>query len=202
MDALWEKEASHLGTYVRWADDLVIVCRSQGAADQAHQWLQGRARALHLQTHPEKTRVVTLASGGAGFDFLGYHHRLVRSRRWKRWYCHCWPSRRAMASVRSKIREITAPRARLKWPVGDLVSELNPVLRGWGNYFGRGNSARKFTQIDNYVRLRLALFDMKKRRKRGWWRVGTYTTPDWYSRLNVYRLAGTINYHGKATALT
>jgi group II intron reverse transcriptase/maturase len=201
LDALWEKEASHLGTAVRYADDVVYLCASQEAADQTMQWLRSRARSLHLQIHPEKTRMVSMRMGGEGFDFLGYHVRLVKSRRWGKWYCQRWPSNRAMAAVRGKIKAITAPRSRLKQSAADLVKELNPVLRGWGNYFAEGNSARRFTQIDNYVSLRLAIFDIKKRRKRGWWRVGTYT-PDWYSRLNVYRLTGTIQYQGKATALT
>lgn len=56
-----------------------------------------------------------------------------------------------MAAIRAKIKSITAPRYRLTWQIGRLVEELNPVLRGWGNYFRWGNSAKRFTQIDSYV---------------------------------------------------
>lgn len=199
LDALWEKEASHLGTVVRYADDLVYLCTSQEAANQTMAWLESRGKALHLQIHPGKTRVVNMAMGEDGFDFLGFHVRLVKSRRWGKWYCQRWPSKRAMTSVRGKIRAITAPRSRLKEPIAVLVSDLNPVLRGWGNYFAEGNSARKFTQIDDYVHMRLCLFDMKKRRKRGWWRLGTYSE-EWYSRLGMHRLTGTIRYESTATA--
>jgi RNA-directed DNA polymerase len=138
LDALWAKEASHLGTFVRYADDVVLLCRTESDAQRAHAWLQARAQTLRLRVHPEKTRVVYLGDGGDGFDFLGFHHHLVRSWKYRKRYCHRWPSRRAMASIRAKIKAITAPRDRLKWSTHALVQELNPVLRGWGNYFRWG----------------------------------------------------------------
>ena len=200
LDALWEKEAGHLGHLIRYADDGVILCRSRRAADQAYQWLQKRAHSLHLQIHPDKTRVVTLADGEEGFDFLGYHHRLLMSRRWGRRYCQRWPSRRAMAAVRAKVKAITAPRSRLKWPIGKVVAELNPVLRGWSNYFRWGNSAKRFSQIDNYVHERLALFDSKKRQRSGrCWSRHPYA---WYRSLGVIQLTGTIPHGAPATAVS
>jgi len=201
LDALWEKEASHLGTYIRWADDMVILCRSQLAADQAFQWLQTRTQSLHLQMHPEKSRVLTLANGEDGFDYLGFHHRLVKSWRTGRQYCNRWPSQRAMASVRAKIKEITAPRSRLPWAAERLVAELNPVLRGWGNYFRWGNSTKKFVQIDSYVHERLALFDSKKHQRPGR-RWGTAHAHEWLNTLGVHRLTGTIRYVSSATGVT
>ncbi|MHB1640972.1 MAG: reverse transcriptase domain-containing protein [Candidatus Dormibacteria bacterium] len=201
LDALWAKEASHLGEIVRYADDLVILCRSEADAQQAYRWLQGRAQALKLILHPDKTRIVDLRSGAEGFDFLGFHLRLVKSRKYGKWYCQRWPSARAMASVRAKVKAITAPRSRLKRPIGSLVAELNPVLRGWGNYFGRGNSSQKFSQIDSYVQARLALFDSKKRHKSGR-RWGTAHTVAWFGSLGVFSLSGTIRYGQPATGTT
>lgn len=193
LDALWEKEMSAWGTVVRYADDAVIVCRSEAAAEQAHAWLQGRSQALGLVLHPEKTRVLELTEGQDGFDFLGFHIRLVKSRQWKRWYCQRWPSQRAMAAVRAKVKVITASRALLKLPMETIVERLNPVLRGWGNYFQRGNSARKFAQLDQYVWERLALFDSKKRGRSGrrWSQVHDL---DWLDRLGVHRLSGRVRY--------
>src|SRR6266550_6084920 len=92
---------------------------------------------------------------------------MAMSRKYGRRFCQPWPSRRAMASVRAKVKAITAPRDRLKRPMHQVVEELNPVLRGWGNYFRWGNSTRVFTQIDSYVHQRVALFDSKKRGRRG-----------------------------------
>jgi RNA-directed DNA polymerase len=201
LDALWAKEASHLGTIVRYADDLVILCRSEADAQQAYRWLQGRAKALKLVLHPDKTRLVDLREGANGFDFLGFHLRLVKSRRYGRWYCQRWPSGRAMVSIRAKVKAITAPRSRLKQPIGVLVAALNPILRGWGNYFRWGNSSRKFTQIDSYVQERLALFDSKKRQKHGR-RWGLVHTHAWFAELGVHHLSGTIRHSPIATGAT
>lgn len=198
LDALFEEEASHLGVIVRYADDLVILCRTASEAQRAYRWLEDRARALHLRLHPDKSRIVDLTGGEDGFDFLGFHLRLVKSWRTGRYYCQRWPSRRAMAAVRAKVRAATAPRDRLPWPIHVVVGELNPILRGWGNYFRWGNSTRQFDQIDGYVRERLALFDSKKRHRSGRrWEVHSAA---WMQALGVHRLSGTIRYGAPATA--
>jgi group II intron reverse transcriptase/maturase len=193
LDALWEKEMSAVGTVIRYADDEVILCRTEADAQRAHAWLQGRSQALGLVLHPEKTRVLELTWGLEGFDFLGFHIRLVKSRQWGRWYCQRWPSQRAMAAVRAKVKGITASRALLTLPLDTIVERLNPVLRGWGNYFRWGNSGRKFAQIDRYVWERLALFDSKKRGRSGrrWSQVHDL---DWLDRLRVQRLSGRVCY--------
>ena len=201
LDALWAKEVSHLGSIVRYADDAVILCRCEADAQHAYRWLQRTAQALKLQLHPEKTRIVDLNGGADGFDFLGFHHRLVKSPKYGKWYCQNWPSRRAMAAIRAKVKATTAPRARLKWPIGKVVAELNPVLRGWSNYFRWGNSAKQFAQIDHYVHERLALFDSKKRQKSGR-RWGQVHTLAWFLTLGVFLLNGTVRYGPTATATT
>ena len=66
LDALWAKEAAHLGTIVRYADDAVILCRSEADAQRAYRWLQATAQALKLNLHPEKTRMVVLSEGAEG----------------------------------------------------------------------------------------------------------------------------------------
>src|SRR5260370_16143488 len=81
----------------------------ESEAKQAYAWLQKTAQALHLKVHPDKSRVLHVGGGVDGFDFLGFHHRMVRSRKTGRLFCHRWPSRRAMASVRAKVKKITAP---------------------------------------------------------------------------------------------
>jgi RNA-directed DNA polymerase len=106
-----------------------------------------------------------------------------------------------MTSIRAKIKEITALRWRLKEPIDVIVDELNRVLRGWCHYFRWGNSTRQVTQIDVYVRERLALFDSKKRGRHGrrWGQVHTTT---WYARLGIFTLSGTVRYIHQATATT
>ena len=200
IDALWAKEASHLGTLVRYADDAVILCRTEAQARRALGWVQRTAQALKLRVHPDKTRVVDLSGGADGFDFLGFHNRLVKSWRTGKYSCQRWPSRRAMAGLRAKVKEITSPRWRLKEDISVLVRELNLVLRGWCSYFRWGNSSRQFSRIDSYVYERLALFDSKKRGKRGR-RWGDHDHA-WHTRLGVFTLSGTVRYIQTATATT
>ena len=199
IDALWAKEASHLGTIVRFADDAVVLCRTEANAQQALRWLQRTALALKLRLHPDKTRVVDLSEGADGFDFLGFHHRLVKSWKTGRYSCQSWPSQKAMAGLRAKIKGITAPRWRLKESISVLVEELNQVLRGWCNYFRRGNSSRHFSRIDSYVRERLALFDSKKRGRHGR-RWGSAHDTAWQARLGLVTLSGSVRYPRSATA--
>ena len=72
FDERWMREASHLGTFVRFADDGVILCRTKDGAQQALEWLPKAAQALKLSLHPEKTRIVDLREGAEGFDFLAF----------------------------------------------------------------------------------------------------------------------------------
>jgi RNA-directed DNA polymerase len=136
---------------------------------------------------------VHLRHGQEGFDFLGFHHRMVES--WKhpgRYYLQKWPSRRAMASIRAKIRERT-PRGYAGLDIATVVENLNPVLRGWGNYFRYGNSSRKFNAIDSYVHERLAKLASVKHgiSGRNWTARFTY---GWLTDLGIYRLTGTVRY--------
>ena len=120
-------------------------------AEQARERVAAILAPLGLQLHPDKTRIVSLAHGREGFDFLGFHHRLVESWKWRgRYYLNKWPSARAMASIRGKVRERT-DRRYASADLGVVVGYLNPVLRGWGNYFRHGNSNRKFHAVDSYV---------------------------------------------------
>lgn len=200
LDALWERDASDLGTLIRYADDFVVLCRTEAQAQAAMAWLRATLGQLKLSLHPEKTRVVDLREGQEGFDFLGFHIRRVASWRYRgQSYCQRWPSQRALDGIRARIKAVIGPRSQLSRSLAEKVGLLNPILRGWGNYFRWGNSSRKFVQIDSYVQERLALFDSKKRGRsgRGW---GTRHDAEWFRRLGVYRLSGTVRYGRPATA--
>ena len=179
----------------------MILCRTEADAQQALRWIHRTAQALKLRVHPDKTRIVDLSGGADGFDFLGFHNRLVKSWRTGRYSCQRWPSRRAMAGLTAKVKEITAPRWRLKESIEVIVAELNPVLRGWCSYFRWGNSSRQFSRIDSYVRERLSLFDSKKHGKHGR-RWGQVHDAAWYTRLGIFALSGMVRYHSTATATT
>jgi RNA-directed DNA polymerase len=81
-----------------------------------------------------------------------------------------------------------------------LIARLNPVLRGWGNYFRTGNATLKFNQIDHYVRLRLGLFLARRRGMRSRHVAVSRWSSDWFWGLGLYRLFGTIRYPGGAHA--
>jgi RNA-directed DNA polymerase len=199
LDAEWARTSGSLGVLVRYADDLLVVCRSRAHAEQARRRVAEILAGLGLHLHPDKTRIVCLTRGQQGVDFLGFHLHKVESWRFKgRYYLQRWPSDRAMAAVRAKIREATDRRF-VGYPVDWVVVRLNRVLRGWGGYFRHGNSARKFAQIDSYVHQRLAIFASVKHglHGRNWQRRFTWA---WLKALGVYRLSGRVR-GGAAHAL-
>ena len=194
LDKVWKERCRQVGVLVRYADDLVILCRSEGDAREALRRLGIVMERLGLKLHRDKTRLVSLKEGREGFDFLGFYHRKVRSLRYGRYYLQRWPGRKAMKAIREKICAIAGGRQHLNWGLREVIDELNPVLRGWGNYFAVGNSSKKLQQVDSYVRERLCLFLSKKHGKsgRGWaerWQHINF----WAEGL--YQLGGTVRWH-------
>jgi RNA-directed DNA polymerase len=193
LDEAWFRRGQGLGVLVRYADDFVVVCRSRQRAMEAQQRASAVLEPLGLQLNPDKTRIVCLTKGNEGFDFLGFHLRKVESWKWKgHWYLHRWPSARAMSNIRAKVKERTHRRF-VGGDLADTVKYLNPVLRGWANYFRHGNSARKFTMVDSYVHERLAILASAKhgRSGRNW---ASHYNGAWLRRLGVYTLTGTVRY--------
>jgi RNA-directed DNA polymerase len=194
LDEHWATP-SHLGVLVRYADDLVVLCHTRQQAEQARGRVAAILAPLGLHLHPDKTRIVSLAQGRDGFDFLGFHHRLMESWKWRgRYYLNMWPSTRAIGSIRAKVRART-DRRYASFPMEVTVGNLNPVLRGWGNYFRYGNSTRKFAAIDSYVHQRLARLASIKHGLRGinWNRRFDRR---WLQSLGVHRLTGTVGPWG------
>ncbi|MGQ0803679.1 MAG: group II intron reverse transcriptase/maturase [Actinomycetota bacterium] len=191
LDREWEMRGS--GVLVRYADDLVVMCRTRTEAERALAALTAILADLGLKPKAAKTRIVHLVEDGEGFDFLGFHHRLVRARG-RRGAKHIvflarWPSRRATQHARDRIRELTA-RSRLLVPVERVVQDVNRFLRGWAAYFRIGNSARTFDKVMTFAVDRLALFVAKlhhRSRRYGW---SVYRrSPD---RMGLINLNGTV----------
>ena len=193
LDEVWRAEAARIGVLVRYADDLVVLCATRDQAEQAQKRVALALAEIGLWLHPDKTRIVGLRSGEQGFDFLGFHLRKVESWKWRgKYYLQRWPSDRAVNSIRDKIRDRT-DRRHVGRSVEQVVADLNPVLRGWGNYFARRNSGRKFSDLDSYVHLRLAMFASTKHglRGRNWQRRFSRS---WTHDLGVFQLGGTVRY--------
>lgn len=197
VDVAWAK-AANLGTLVRYADDFVVLTTSRQRAEEAQRRIAEVLAGLGLRLHPDKTRIVFLGGGEGGFDFLGFHHRKTPSKFGGRRYLSKWPSTRAMASIKAKVRDHTDRRYASR-ELQHVVADLNPVLRGWGAYFRYGNSNRKFSAIDAYVHLQIAKLASVKYATRGRLLTSRFNY-DWITEIGVYRLTGTVRYWKPARA--
>jgi group II intron reverse transcriptase/maturase len=203
LDRVWTRRYAHVGTLVRYADDLVVMCRTKAACEEAEQRVQYVLGRLGLELHPEKTRRVDLSWGQHGFDFLGCHLRKQMSGRiWEEkrkrvYFLHRKPSRRSMQRIRDTIRDKT-PRGRCHADLRDVIKDVNATLRGWGNYFRTGNAARCFNRVDTFVWQRL--FKLRKARKGRHLKAGEARRWDrhYFHSLGLFRLRGTVRYPGAA----
>jgi RNA-directed DNA polymerase len=189
LDRQWSTREH--GVLVRYADDVLVMCKSREQAEAALQRLRDLLAELGLQPKEAKTRIVHLQVGGEGVDFLGFHHRLVRSRprdgRRPFIFLARWPANRAMQHARDRIRELTA-RRRLLLPVEAIVQDINLFLRGWSGYFKYGHSAERFSKIRQYVRMRIALWLSKRHRRSrrfGRWALMSFT-PNEFGLIGLY----------------
>lgn len=151
LDLLMERSGYRM---VRYADDLVVLCRSEAEARAALRLLQAWVAENGLTLHPHKTRVGDWRQPGQGFEFLGYRfeagRRLVRQK--------------SLKALKDKVRSKTS-RSR-----GDslerIIEDLNPVLRGWFGYFKHTTPAL-FARLDGFVRRRLRAILRKQEKRPG-----------------------------------
>jgi RNA-directed DNA polymerase len=199
LDQLWSRHSVHLGTLVRYADDLVVVCKTKQHCEDAERDVRKYLARLGLELHPDKTRRVELYNGKQGFDFLGCHLRkrlsgAILAREGKRkYFLNRQPSQRAMKRIRQKVRDAT-PRGRCHADLRAVIAVLNPILRGWGAYFGTGNAARSFNQIDSYVYERLLGLRIKRAGRQLVAGAVEKWDRDYFISLGLHRLRGTVQY--------
>lgn len=204
LDAMWQRHgAKEYGTLVRYADDFVVVTKTKKACMEAEERIGVILKRLGLELHPEKTRKVELFDGKEGFDFLGCHlHKRMSGAIWERegrrvYFLHRWPSERAMKRIRQRVRELT-PRSRCHDDTRVVIADINPVLKGWGEYFRTGNAAKRFNQLDSYVWSRLRALRVKRKGRNV--RPGDIDrwSRDYFVGLGLHRLRGTVRYPGTA----
>jgi group II intron reverse transcriptase/maturase len=202
LDREWEAKCKGLGLLVRYADDLVVMCATEWKAKEALRRLGAILERLGLALHPEKTRRVDLRRGKEGFTFLGCDIRKKRSiqRAPHLHFMQRWPSKKAMKSLRSRIHTLTDASHSGIRDVGALIDRLNPLIRGWGEYFRTGTADRQFNTLDAYVHRRIL---------RWMWRRGGQRRTCWrhlwpMARLHgmgLHRLRGTVRYPAQATSV-
>ena len=199
LDGVWRRQCAHLGVLVRYADDFVVMCRTAKECEEAERRVRIILERLKLELHSDKTRRVDLSWGKEGFDFLGCHLRkrlsgpIWEKERRRVYFLQRWPSQRSMKRVRQRVKELT-PKARCHDDVREVIADLNPVLRGWGNYFRTGNAGDKFIRIDSYVWERLRALRIKRQGRHLRAGEADRWTRDYFIGLGLHRLRGTIQY--------
>ena len=175
LDCYWEKNYSHLGTLVRFADDFVIIAKTKKDIGHAYKAVAYVMAKLGLQLNLEKTRFVNMYDGKDGFDFLGFHHRRsqMETRKGRRYTTTAQvPSKKAKKAMREKIKEVFQSRSSLLLEVQEVVRILNSKIVGLRNYYGLKHAKKALNTLDWYVTKRLILwYNMKHQKKR---RLGGY----------------------------
>jgi RNA-directed DNA polymerase len=177
--------------YARFADDMVILIDSHPRNDWLMKAVDKRLREelakLKVEINEEKTRMVNLTKGGS-FGFLGFEYRLIRSRQGK-WRTQLVPKMKKRTALLSKLKPIFQ-RYRSQ-PVGRVIEEINPILRGWVNYFAVGHSSRCFSFIKLWVEKKIRRHLMRARGQRGfgWMRWSTTWLHDKLGIFNDYRVS-------------
>jgi RNA-directed DNA polymerase len=198
LDRLWAAKCGSLGVLIRYADDFVVMSPTESKAKEALRQIQFVMSKLGLALHPEKTRMVDLRRGKGSLVFLGCTIRkkrsILRNPRWH--FMHRWPSPKARKRLRDRVREITDKRSSGE-DVKQIIAKLNPVLRGWGNYFRTGTCRREFHKMDDFVYARLSRWQhrrggQRKARRAPWTDAQLY-------EMGLYRLRGTVRYAAQAT---
>ena len=198
LDRIWAARCSQLGVLVRYADDFVAMCRTESQAREALRRIGLVMDRLGLRLHPAKTKLVDLRRGKESFVFLGCTIRKKRSiqRVPDKHYMQRWPSPKATKKLRDRVRELTSKQQSGK-DVKQIVAELTPVLRGWGNYFRTGNADREFNKMDYFVVKSLRRWQYRRGGQRPTKRA-PFTGHQLYG-MGLHKLMGTVKYPAQAT---
>ena len=163
LDRIWERKnlQQRLGArIVRYADDIVILCR-RSKSEQAMTVLRQILERLELTLNEAKTKVVNAYEGR--FDFLGFTLWMGKSRKTGRLYPHVQPSKKTEQKVKDRITELTR-RERTIMPLEWVVNETNAMVRGWVSYFHYRNCSQTLSRIRNHLEQRLNTH-LRKRHK-------------------------------------
>jgi RNA-directed DNA polymerase len=149
---------------VRYADDFVILARYMGPC--ITEWVEKKLETdLWLRVNRDKTSIVQMGKKGTRLDFLGFTLRYDRDLKGRqRRYLNIVPSKKVIARLRDKIRDKTG--AGYKKPLGEVIKEVNVILRGWANYFRYGYPRKAFRDVNHFVRCRFKRFLLNRSQRR------------------------------------
>ncbi|MEV6816967.1 group II intron reverse transcriptase/maturase [Micromonospora sp. NPDC051296] len=168
-----------LPTYklIRYADDFVVVLTgTREHAEALREEVADVLATMGLRLSEEKTTVVHIDEG---FEFLGFRiQRQTKQGTVNRRYVYVWPSKKALATAKAKVRTITSQGTNK--PLADLLRQLNPVLRGWSNYFRHGNSKATFSYLHQFTWRRIIGWLRRKHRRANWKQLRRRYLPRWW----------------------
>jgi len=176
--------------YARFADDMVILIDSHPRNDWLMRAVDKRLREelarLRVEINEDKSRTIDLTKGGS-FAFLGFEYRRVLGRNQK-WRPQFVPKMKKRTALFAKLREVF--RQHVSHPVGEVIEEINPILRGWMNYFRIGHSSRCFSKIRDWVEMKIRrhLMRSRLRKGKGWKRWSSEWIYGMLGLYNDYRL--------------
>jgi RNA-directed DNA polymerase len=162
---------------VRYADDFVVmVAGTEAHAEGLRDEVAAVLSTMGLRLSEEKTMTVHIDEG---FDFLGFRIQRQTKRGSNKRFVYTWPSKKALASIKAKVKTIT--RQGTNHPLSTLLRRLNPVLRGWTNYFRHGVSKATFAYLHQYTWLRVVGWLRRKHRRANWkWLRRRYLANRWW----------------------
>lgn len=194
LDRIWDKKGfaeradSWQGVLVRYADDLVILTRTEEAAQRYFGWLEPLFQRMGLEINREKTRIARVSEG---FDFLGLTFKEGQGRGTGRRFALSYPRQKAMQAIRQKIKETVRQHA-LSAPIREVVADLNRTLDGWGNYFAWSHASRHFEKIDRYAVDQVRLFLRRKHQRKDSRGHRAWPVAFLYKKLGLTRLTGSL----------
>jgi len=180
----------------RYADDWVITCKSVAEARAAVAAALRILKQLGVVLHPQKTRIVHVQHG---FEFLGYKIKLGKALRLpaskirsqaRSGALYAYPREKSICRFKEQVRQRTKRRVPLR--TRELIAELNPVLRGWGEYYKRAHVRKLFHQLDGWVRRRIWSHRFKRWRNGGWKQLPNAKLYGEYGLVNLVGLIPSI----------
>jgi RNA-directed DNA polymerase len=177
----------------RWADDFVVVCRTKQEAERALAFAERSLRdELGVHLNDRKTRVVHISHG---FEFLGYKvkkgrgHRLSAGKRRTKinpYNLYAVPREKSVKRLKDQIRTLT----RRKTPITlqELIDRINPVIRGWGNFYRKAHVRLLFNRLDRWIERRIYSFLAKRWRNTMWRRYPTGRLVEEYGLVRLTHL--------------
>ena len=181
LDSYWENH-KELGVIVRYADDAVIVCRKRTDAELAFEHLKRIMTKLKLTLNPQKTKIVDMNK--ESFDFLGFCYQKFGKTKSGRKLPYMMPSKKAMKKVKDAVRVITCRKSAYEG-LEQKVEKLNPLIRGWRNYFQHGNSTKRFKQLDEFVWMKLWRRVYYRRKQKKYREHVLYGFRKWYATSGI-----------------